>query len=199
MDSNTFKKLWDSIAEKEIGKTIAFNPSLCKIRVRENDGDFRNTIYHRYENERMKYRGTVGVEEEDKLDRHKIAGLFYAAFVDKTKGYFFEVFCNNNQAMERAEAILTHETGFNIAQGILETIIIENNRIKDDGYKKYLKKNGLLEPELICCDNGYKMEVLKQLIYAQQKERKLSVAQLAVMFSLWESYTLIKYKLRLLY
>jgi len=190
-----FKKLWPVI-KKEIGKTIESYAGLCKVRIRETDENFENSIYHRYEAERIKYRGTVGVGEEFKLDRHKVAALFYAAFVDNASGYVFEVFNEDaRKTMSKAEEIVTHETSFNIARGILETIITENNRTADAGYKKYVMENGLAEPDPICCDGtSYKEEVLKQIIYAQQKEKKLSVAQLAVMFSLWESYSILKYK-----
>jgi len=200
MDQSIFKKLWDAAVQKEIDKTINDNPhsDLYKIEIREKDNEkFQNAIFHRYEDERLKFKKTAGIGENDRLDRHKIAAIFYVAFVDKTNGYPFEVTYNGTakKKMIDAEAILTHETAFNITCAILETVILENKRIADTGYRNYIKDHGLLEPELICCDTTttYKAEIIKQLIYAQQKENKISVAQLAVIFSLLESYTLKHY------
>jgi len=200
MDQRIFKKLWDAAAQKEIDKTINDNPhpDSYKIEIREKDSEkFQNAIFHRYEDERLKFKKTIRIGESDRLDRHKIAAIFYVAFVDKTNGYPFEVTHNRTSQKEMidAEAILTHETAFNITCAILETVISENKRIADAGYRNYIKDNGLLEPELICCDvaTTYKAEIIKQLIYAQQKENKISVAQLAVIFSLLESYTLKHY------
>jgi len=199
MDSDIFKKLWDAAVQREIDKTINdnSNSNLYKVRARESNEKFQNTVFHRYEDERQKFKNNAGIGKDDRLDRHKIAALFYVAFVDKTKGYSFEVMYNraDQKEMVDAEAILTHETAFNIACAILETVIFENNRITDVGYKNYIRDYGLLEPELICCDSTtYKEEIMKQLIYAQQKENKISVAQIAVIFSLLESYTLQHYK-----
>jgi hypothetical protein len=60
-------------------------------------------------------------------------------------------------------------------------------------------ENGLAEPGLICFkendDTSYKEEILKQLIYSQ-KEKKLSVTQLAIIFSLIESNTSYCYKFK---
>jgi hypothetical protein len=201
MNSDVFKKLWCAAAQREIDKAINDNSNsdAYKIRARENNENFQNAVYHRYESERLKFKNIAGIDKNDRLDRHKIAALFYTAFVDKTNGYSFEVIYNraDRREMKDAEAILTHETAFNIACGILETIISENNRIADAGYKNYIRDYGLLEPELICCDSTtYKEEIMKQLIYAQQKENKISVAQLAIIFSLLESYTLQHYKLQ---
>ncbi|MDR2584181.1 MAG: hypothetical protein LBC75_11930 [Fibromonadaceae bacterium] len=200
MEQSIFKKLWDAAVQKEIDKTINDNPhsDSYKVEIREKDNEkFQNTIFHRYEDERLKFKNTAGIGETDKLDRHKIAAIFYVAFVDKTNGYPFEVSYNRTVQKEMidAEAILTHETAFNITCAILETVILENKRITDIGYKNYIKYHGLLEPELICCDitTTYKAEIIKQLIYAQQKENRISVAQLAVIFSLLESYTLKHY------
>jgi len=192
MDREIFNKLWEITAKKEIEKIIA--SCRYKIETKESNVHFRENIYSRYNSERRKFRKTIGIAENSRLDRHKVAALFYAAIVDKTGGYSFEVFCGSERLPD-AEASVTHEVAFNIACGILEAIIVSNNRI-DEGYRKYVAENGLAEPGLICFNENntsYKEEILKQLIYSQ-KENKLSVTQLAIIFSLIESNTSYCYK-----
>jgi hypothetical protein len=194
MDKKIFNKLWEITVKKEIEKIIA--SCQYKVETKESNRIFKETMYSRYENERRKFIKASDATEDSKLDRHKIAALFYAAIVDKTGGYSFEVFCSKNQRLPDAEASVTHETAFNIACGILEAIIVSNNRI-DEGYRKYVAENGLIAPKLICFnednDTSYKEELLKLLIYSQ-KENKLSVTQLAITFSLIESNTSLSYK-----
>jgi len=193
MDREIFNKLWEITAKKEIEKIIA--SCKYKIETKFSNTHFRENIYSRYNSEQRKFRKTIGATQDNRLDRHKIAALFYAAIVDKTGGYAFEIFCGSERFPD-AEASVTHEAAFNIACGILEAIIVSNNRI-DEGYRKYVAENGLVEPGLICFkdddDTSYKEELLKQLIYAQ-KENKLSVTQLAIIFSLIESNTSHCYK-----
>jgi hypothetical protein len=194
MDKKVFDKLWEITVRKEIDKMLA--SCKYKIETKENNRNFKETIYSRYESERRKFRKAIGIEEDSQLDRHKVAALFYIAIVDKTVGYSFDVFCSKNQRLPDAEASVTHEVAFNIACGILEAIIISNNRI-DEGYRRYVAESGLIEPELVRSgesdDTSYKEELLKQLIYSQ-KENKLSVTQLAIIFSLIESNTRFYYK-----
>jgi hypothetical protein len=194
MDKKIFDKLWEITAKKEIEKIIA--SCQYKVETKESNRNFKETIYSRYESESKKFRKAIDTIEDSKLDRHKIAALFYVAIVDKTGGYSFEVFCSKNQRLPDAEASVTHETAFNIACGILEAIIVSNSRI-DIGYRRYVAENGLVAPELICFDDNsdtsYKEELLKQLI-CSQKENKLSVTQLAIIFSLIESNTSHCYK-----
>jgi len=192
MDREIFNKLWEITAKKEILKMIA--SCRYKIETKYSNTHFRENIYSRYNSERRKFRKATGISEDSRLDRHKVAALFYIAIVDKTGGYSFEIF-GGGERLQDAEASVTHEVAFNIACGILEAIIISNNRI-DEGYRKYVAENGLAEPELICFSENnmsYKEEILKQLIYAQ-KENKLSVTQLALIFSLIESNTSYCYK-----
>jgi len=195
MDRIIFNKLWEITAKREIDKIIA--SCRYKVETKYSNVHFREHIYSRYNSERKTFRKAIGLAEGSKLDRHKVAALFYVAIVDKTGGYSFEVFCGKERLPD-AEASVTHEVAFNIACGILEAIIVSNNRI-DEGYRKYVAENGLVEPGLICFkendDTSYKEEILKQLIYSQ-RENKLSVTQLAIIFSLIESSTSQSYKSR---
>jgi len=196
MDREIFNKLWEITAKKEIEKIIA--SCRYKVETKYSNVHFRENIYSKYNSERKKFRKAIGMSEDSRLDRHKVAALFYAAIVDNTGGYSFEVFYNRIERLPDAEATVTHEIAFNIACGILEAIIVSNNRIDAD-YRKYVAENGLAEPGLVCFkdqgDTTYKEELLKQLIYAQ-KENKLSVTQLAIIFSLIESNTSSCYKSR---
>ncbi|MDR2555238.1 MAG: hypothetical protein LBC64_07390 [Fibromonadaceae bacterium] len=196
MDREIFNKLWEITAKKEIEKIIA--SCRYKVEMKYSNVHFRENVYSKYNNERRKFRKAIGMSEDSRLDRHKVAALFYAAIVDNTGGYSLEVFYNRIERLPDAEASVTHEIAFNIACGILEAIIVSNNRIDED-YRKYVAENGLVEPGLVCFkdhgDTTYKEELLKQLIYAQ-KENKLSVSQLAIIFSLIESNTSSCYKSR---
>jgi len=193
MERKTFDELWYATAKKEIDKAVA--ASMYKVDAEAINLDFEESMYNRYQRERNRYRTIIGIGENGKLDPHKVAALFYVAFADNTKGYPFNVFDSKNKRLHEAEAAITHETAFNIACGILESFITSDPRISD-GYKKYVEKHGMIEPEL---EHGnkisYKEEVLKQLIYAQ-REGKLSVAQLAIVFFSLESHTSICYKLQ---
>jgi hypothetical protein len=197
MDREIFYKLWDITAEKEIKKPL--DSCLHRIEVKENNKNFRDTVYSRYDNELRRFRKLVYTREDDKLDRHIIAALFYVAFVDNTDGHSFSVFGSNNKRLSDAEVSITHETAFNIACGILEALIVYDNEI-DRGYRKYVEENGILEQEMVCFDNSnsktsYKEETLKQLICAQ-KESRLSVSQLAfTFFSLENNTSLCYYKI----
>ncbi len=197
MEKSTFDEFWKEVAEKQIEKILDRSLSKMRIETKENNRNFRETVYSRYESERAKFRRLAGIKEGDKVDRHKVAALFYVAFVDNTDGHSFNVFGSRNKRLSMAEAIITHETAFNIARGILESFIHEDNELSE-GYKKYVGDNGMIEPELICFgknnETRYKIEALKQLIYAQ-KDRKLSVSQLALIFFSLENNTIMSYKL----
>ncbi len=197
MKKDTFNELWEKTAEKEINKILARCLSKIRVETKENNINFRETVYSRYESERGKFRKLTGIKIDDKLDRHKVAALFYVAFVDNTDGYSFNVFGSGNKRLGMSEAVVTHETAFNIARGILESFILVDSEL-DDGYKKYVDSNGMIEHELICfgknSETRYKAEALKQLICAQ-KEHKLSVSQLALTFFSLENNTKMSYKL----
>jgi len=197
MTEEDFDNLWTNIALIEIGKAI----NLCKkngikLTQRENDYSFKENTYNRYETERLNFRDKSKIKKEDLLDRHKVAALFYIAFVDKVGGYSFEAYLGKSK-IDEIEAIMTHEIAFNISLGIMESFIASDSKI-DSKYKKFVGKNGLRKVNLICFkpqDNtNYKKEVLKLLIYAQ-KENKLSVGELAVIFSSIENNTRIHYEL----
>jgi len=198
MEKEKFDELWEKTAKKEIDEILARCLSEIRIETKENNREFRETVYSRYECERKKFRRLTGIQIDDKLDRHKVAALFYVAFVDNTDGHSFNVFGSRNKRLIDAEASITHETAFNIAIGILESFICDDNTELDENYKKYVGDNGIKEPELICFDKdnetNYKDEALKQLIYAQ-KESKLSMSQLALMFYSLENNTKMSYKL----
>jgi hypothetical protein len=199
MDKLTFDDFWEKTAKKEINKTTGAPRSFI-TESKENDINFRDTVYSRYTSERKKFREATGIAESSKLDRHKVAAFFYVAFVDNTDGHSFNVFGSGNTRLKMAEFIVTHETAFNIVCGILENFIINNNDV-DASYRKYVEDNGLTEPELMCFDKintnsqtNYKAETLKQIILAQ-KEGKLSVSLLAVIFASFEKETINSYKL----
>jgi hypothetical protein len=200
MDKEIFYKLWEITAEKEIKKPLESCHSLHRVEAKENNRNFRETVYSRYENERKRFRRSIGMREDDKLDRHKVAALFYVAFVDNTDGHSFNVFGSFNKKLSEAEASITHEIAFNIACGILEAVIIYDNEI-DDGYRRYVEEYGIVEPELVCFDKynsgnktSYKEEILKQFICAQ-KEGKLSVAQVAFVFFSLENNSSFRYRI----
>jgi len=199
MDREIFYKLWDITAEKEIMKPLNSGRSLDRIEIKESNKDFRETVYCRYENERKRFRKCIGLKENYRLDRHKVAALFYVAFVDNTDGHSFNVFGSFNKKLYDAEASITHETAFNIACGILEAFIVYDNEI-DEGFRKYIDEKGIVEPEFVSYDKNsgkiitsYKEEILKQFIFAQ-KEGRLSVAQVALTFFFLENNSSLRYK-----
>jgi len=175
MTEEDFDNLWTNIALIEIGKAINLcTKSGIKLTQRENDNSFKENTYNRYETERRNFRIKTKIKENDLLDRHKVAALFYIAFVDKVGGYSFKA-----------------------SLGIMESFIASDLKI-DSEYKKFVGKNGLTKVNLICFKpqdhTSYKEEVLKLLIYAQ-KENKLSVGELAIIFSSIENNTRIHYEL----
>jgi len=199
MDREIFYKLWDITAEKEIKKPLdSCLHGAHRIEAKENNRNFRETVFSRYENERKRFRKCMGIKDDDKLDRHIVAALFYVAFVDNTDGHSFNVFGSYNKKLLDAEASITHETAFNIACGILEAFIIYNKEI-DNGYRKYVDENGIAEPQLVCFDKdnssnktSYKEEILKQFI-CSQKEGRLSVSQVAFTFFSLENNSSFRY------
>jgi len=203
MNEKDINGLWNKIALTEIKKiTSLYKSKGLVIKLREDGSSFKKNVHSRYECERTNFRKKAGIKDSDKLDRHKIAALFYVAFVDKDsneKGkaeFSFIVYDDKNGRLHDLDASITHEIAFNIARGIMESFIVSDSKI-DFGYREYIKKNGMIEPELICFgknDNtSYKEEILKLLIYSQ-KEKKLSIAQLSITFSSIENNTLINYK-----
>jgi hypothetical protein len=199
MEKPIFDDFWEKTAKKEITKTINA-ARLLRTEPKENNINFRDTVYSRYQCERENFRRTTGIAEDNRLDRHKVSAFFYAAFVNNTDGHSFNVFNSKNARLKGAEYIVTHETAFNIVCGILETFIINDSGV-EASYRKYVEDNGLTEPKLICFDKinvnsqtSYKEETLKQLILAQ-REGKLSVSLLAVFFSAFERETINSYEL----
>ena len=203
MDEKDFNGLWNQIALIEIKKVTALYKSKgIVIKLREDAKNFRENVHSRYECERSNFRKKTKKKNDDKLDRHKVAALFYVAFVDKDsneKGkpeYSFIVYDNRNGRLQELDAAITHEIAFNIARDIMESFIVSDIGI-DSGYRDYVNQNGMIEPELICFGENdktsYKEEVLKLLIYSQ-KEKTLSVAPLAIVFSSIENNTLVNYK-----
>jgi hypothetical protein len=198
MTEEDFSSLWTNIALIEIGKKINLcNKNGIKLMQREDGESFKGNTHSRYETERSNFRSKAKIKKEDLLDRHKVAALFYVAFVDKISGYSFMAYGSKNRRVHELDAIMTHEIAFNIARGIMESFIASDNEI-DSGYREFVDKNGLMKTNLICFkpkDNtSYKEEVLKLLIYAQ-KENKLSVGELAVIFSSIENNTRVHYTL----
>jgi len=200
MDREVFYKLWESTAEKEIRKLIDARHNWHKVEARESNRSFKETVYSRYENERRRFRKCLDIKEDDRLDRHTVAALFYVAFVDNTDGHSFNVFGSFNKKLGDAEASITHETAFNIACGILETFIVFDSKI-DENFRKHIDEKGIVEPELISFDrttrgktSSYKEEILKQFICAQ-KEGRLSVSQVALTFFFLENNTSLRYKI----
>jgi len=197
MERDIFYKLWEITAEKEIKKSLESSRSLRRIEIKENNKNFKETVFSRYDNERKKFRKSMSMKEDEKLDRHKVVALFYVAFVDNTEGHSFNVFGSFNKKLLDAEASITHEIAFNIACGILEALIIYDNEI-DNGYRRYVDENGIAEPQLLCYDisnyskTSYKEEILKQFICAQ-KEGKLSVSQVAFIFFSLENNSSVQY------
>jgi hypothetical protein len=121
MDEKEFNSLWDKIALIEIKKII----DSCKsngLRAEQRDkntSSFKKNIFSRYECERANFRSRAKIKGDDKLDRHKVAALFYAAFVDKDsneKGkaeFPFIVYDNKNRRLHDLDATITHEIAFN--------------------------------------------------------------------------------------
>jgi len=198
MDKKEFNSLWENIAMVEIEKMIASSNHIIKIR--EGGNGFRDNTFNRYQTERDNFIRTAKIIDYNKLDRHKIAALFYAAFVDKFGGYPFMISSSQNQRLLDADSAITHETAFNIALGILVSFIISDKGI-NESYRKYVEENGIAEPELICLDENqkdknstnYKEETIKQLIYAQE-EKKLSIPLIANIFFSLENDTRHCYK-----
>jgi len=197
MTEEDFDSLWTNVALIEIGNAI----NLCKkngikLTQRENDDGLKENTYSRYETERRNFRIKTKIKENDLLDRHKVAALFYIAFVDKVGGYSFVAYRGKSK-IDELGAIATHMIAFDISLGIMESFIDSDSKI-DFRYKKFVGKNGLKKVNLICFkpqDNtSYKKEVLKLLIYAQ-KENKLSVGELAIIFSSIENNTRVHYEL----
>jgi len=197
MTEEDFDSLWTNIALIEIGKAI----NLCKkngikLTQRENDNSFKENTYNRYETERRNFRIKTKIKENDLLDRHKVAALFYIAFVDKVGGYSFKASLGKIK-IDEIGAIATHMIAFDISLGIMESFIASDFKI-DSEYKKFVGKNGLTKVNLICFKpqdhTSYKEEVLKLLIYAQN-ENKLSVGELAIIFSSIENNTRVHYEL----
>jgi len=203
MDEKDFNGIWNNIALKEIQKIIdTYKSKRIIVKLREDAYSFKKNTHSRYECERDNFRKKAHIPDNDKLDRHKVASLFYFAFVDKDfnrKGkpeYSVIAYDDNKGRLLHFDATITHEIAFNIARGIIVSFIVSDSKI-DSGYSTYVSKNGFIEPDLICFsekDNtNYKDEVLKQLIYIQN-EKKLSVAMLSILFSSIENNTLVNYK-----
>jgi len=149
MTEEDFDSLWINIALIEIGKVI----NSCKkksiaLKQRENDDSFKENTYSRYETEKRNFRSSTKIKDDDRLDRHKVAALFYIAFVDKVGGYSFKASIGKNK-IDELGAIMTHEIAFNISLGIMESFIASDSKI-DFKYKKFVGKNGLTKINLIC-------------------------------------------------
>jgi hypothetical protein len=198
MDKKEFNSLWENIAKVEIEKMIASSNHVIKIR--EGGNGFRDNTFNRYQTERDNFIRTAKIIYYNTLDRHKVAALFYVAFVDKFGGYPFMISSSLNERLQEADSAITHEIAFNIALGILVSFIISDKGI-DASYRKYIEENGIAEPELICLDENkkgknstnYKEETIKQLIYAQE-EKKLSIPLIANIFFSLENDTRHCYK-----
>jgi hypothetical protein len=126
------------------------------------------------------------------IDRHKIAALFYVAFVYRTDKYEFPfiVFDHNYRRQLDADMAVTHSIAFDISLGILESFILSDPD-NSANFKDYIEKNGLSEPQIICqgeTNDSYEKQTIKQLIFAQN-ENKLSVALLANIFYSIENNT----------
>jgi hypothetical protein len=199
MTLKEFQELWNDIAVIEINKVA----DLCSlkrglwVKPRGKLDDLKADIYSRYETERKNFKSKNGITTSN-IDRHKVSAIFYDAFVYKTSKneYSFMVSNNKNQRIHAMDAIVTHEIAFDIARGIMVSFIASEP--KPSGYKDFVVKNGILEPNLICTstnhNTSYKDEVLKQIIYAQN-ENKLSIANLAIIFSAIENNTYNQYEI----
>ncbi|MDR2593513.1 MAG: hypothetical protein LBC87_01915 [Fibromonadaceae bacterium] len=186
MTPNVFTALWKNIAEKEIKRTIA-NQHKIKVKLRENEQVFRANTHVRYQSERCNYRKTIGMDDSDKLGKNEVAASFYIAFVKENN-----MTCYSNDKKIRdfdsvilrdLDSAINHETAFNIARGILESFILSGNEKIDDGYRKYIEKNGM------GFSKGIKKEDVLKLLIKAQNEKKLSIYMLISIFLWLESDT----------
>jgi hypothetical protein len=149
MTEEDFDSLWTNIALIEIEKAINLcKKSGIKLTQRENNESFKENTYSRYETERRNFRNNAKIKENDLLDRHKVAALFYIAFVDKVGGYSF-VASRGKSKIDELGAIAMHMIAFDISLGIMESFIASDSKI-DSKYKEFIGKNGLKKVNLIC-------------------------------------------------
>jgi hypothetical protein len=186
VDTNVFNEIWDSIVKLEINRAASIGSKTGKsIKLFRDEKQSKDLLFSRYLAEKAEFKRKAMLKPDDLIDRHKIAALFYVAFVYRTDRHEFPfiVFDHNYRRQLDADTAVTHSIAFDVSLGILESFILSDPNTSAD-FKNFIGKNGLTEPQIICrgeLGDGYEKQTIKQLIFAQN-ENKLSVALLANIF-----------------
>ena len=143
---------------------IKIDSKLC-ILINEKYMKMRNQFHKKYMN-----------DEHDRIDRHKISGIFYVAIVEAAKERKFVDFRNVPRDKKR---LFVHNLAFNTAMGILESFIISDKK-RDGEYRMHIETNGIITQL-----DKYKEYTIKEFALAQ-KYGKLSPFLLANIFYLIE-------------
>jgi hypothetical protein len=186
VDTKIFNEIWNAIVKPEIDKAILIGSKTGKaIKLLKDESQSKDLLLSRYIAEKAKFKRKAMLKPDELIDRHKIAALFYEAFVYRTDKYDFPfiVFDYNYRRQLDADVTVTHSIAFDVSLGILESFILSDSETQDN-FKRYIEKGGLGEPHIICkgeTNDSYEKQTIKQLIFAQ-KEDKLSVALMANIF-----------------
>jgi len=144
--------------------------------------DFKDKVYDKYQTMRDNIKKNFMKNVKNRIDRHKVASLFYVAFVDVAKEAGFRDFKTYNLNSDEAIYLFVHNAAFNVAIGIIENFICtpdsENEHTEE--YRLYVKKHGIVEQM-----KEYSNDAIKEFI-STQKTGMLSPLLLANIFFLIE-------------
>lgn len=187
-----YDEIWNNVAKPEIDRMISLGSKAgLRIVLYNDEKESKKLLISRYISEKKKFKDNVMLNPNGLSDRHKIAALFYMAFVYRTdkREFPFMVFDEYYKRNLTADIVITHSVAYSISIGILESFALSDPKTPNY-FKDYIKRNGMGEPKIICGgkinNDNYEKQTIKQFIYAQNKET-LSAALLSNIFFLIDS------------
>jgi hypothetical protein len=137
---------FDEILNNILLPYLDYTEKEMKIYVKLSQ-EFKDKVYEKYEAMRMEVKNNFMKKKDNRINRHKIASLFYIAFVDVAKDVGFIDFRNGNDILEEDTLYLfVHNVAFNVAIGIIENFIYAaaNEKEYAPGYYLYVKERGII-------------------------------------------------------
>jgi len=190
MTKKKFSEIVKEMLIPSIDKTAEAmgSPAACKISLELKDFvcKLKWDIYDEYQKRRREFKiNFMQKGEKSRINRHKVAALFYVSFIHiMEKNNFFGSSKNN------LKYYFAHNAIFNAAIGIIEAFIYfgEEKYGHSRAYCSYVKRNGI-----VVQDSKYKPYNIKEFVLAYN-EKEPSILWLTTIFNSIECHSKAKFE-----
>lgn len=145
---------------------LNFAKEQIKTNINLSEG-LKDAVFEKYESMRIHIKKDYMKNSENRINRHKIAALFYVAFVDAAKEAGFRDFKNDTLNDDDKIYLFVHNAAFNAAIGIIENFIyaLADEKEHPPGYYSYVKTHGIIKHIEEYADN-----IAKEIVIAHKND-----------------------------